>query len=67
MDNIFLESRYITQIDKIILNDKEISVPKYEDLAYYNEITIYTTCLKDSTSDETGYSSTFGYSMCSIC
>jgi hypothetical protein len=66
MDNIFLNSKYITQIDKIILNDQEISLPKYEDLAHYNEITIYTTCLQDSTSYETGYSSTFGYSFCNI-
>jgi hypothetical protein len=46
MSKFFTMSNYVIEIDSIILNDKNVDPPKYEDLESYNEMVINVSVVK---------------------
>ena len=46
MSTFFRMANYIIEIDSIILNDKNVDPPKYEDLESYNEMVINVSVVK---------------------
>jgi hypothetical protein len=65
MSKFFTMTNYVIEIDSIILNDKNVDPPKYEDLESYNDMVINVSVVKKIETKNVAKS---GYNdYCSIC
>jgi hypothetical protein len=65
MSTFFTMANYVIEIDSIILNDKNVDPPKYEDLESYNEMVINVSVVKKIEPKNVAKSVYNDY--CSIC